>query len=232
MKKIIYLSLTALVFFGGCQKAEIPLFETEDGIYFNTTGTTADSTSYTFAIAFPPIDQDTLFINMRVLGGAKDYDRPISLEILPGTTAAPDTEFKLTDAAIPAGAVTVRYPVLLFKTARLKTETARIVLRIKENEHFTQGIGNRLQYIVDFNDQIIRPDWWAFVQSYFGAYSAAKYGFMIQVFGITDFRSVPAGGTIPYGEMFNYQLKARQELAEYEAINGPLIDENGVRVTF
>jgi hypothetical protein len=77
-------------------------------------------------------------------------------------------------------------------------------------------------------DQLIKPvNWDGSLLSSFGPYSKVKYQFMITSTGKPDWAV-----TIFPSEQ-NYLVQACKEaLFAYEQQNGPLIDENGVRVTF
>ena len=118
----------------------------------------------------------------------------------------------------------------------------RLVLEIRASPDFQPGIsdakvtsltqpGATLRYLIRFNDYLTKPDNWdTHLKSYFGAYSQVKYAFIIEATGVSVFNIGPGG--LPVSAGFFYRQVCRKGLAQYEATNGPLIDEFGNRVTF
>lgn len=240
MKKLLI--IITILFFAACKKAAIEPYNDTPGIafYINGDGTENDSLSYSFANQLEAKDTDTIFLKMRIVGAATDNAREISVKAAIGTTAREGIDYKLPGISLPAGELTVLYPVVLINSEELKDTTFRLVVEVAANKYFEPGaagreIGNTInmhQYIIDFNNQLIKPGYWNLIQGYFGAYSATKYRFMMQVMGTSDFAPESAGGTLTYADLLNYPVTLRNALAEYEAVHGPLIDENGDRVTF
>ena len=71
------------------------------------------------------------------------------------------------------------------------------------------------------------------IEDYFGECSQVKYRFVYEVLGIWDFSSWGTWGIMANSSLFSPAARVLKErLAEYEAENGPMIDENGDQVTF
>ncbi|MEJ2880159.1 DUF4843 domain-containing protein [Pedobacter sp. GR22-6] len=237
MRYLIAIALACLLF--ACKKEEVPFYSEKDGIAFYTsTVEGADSTSYSFAFNVTPKVRDTVYFNMRVVGRKTDHDRIVKVVAGPGTTARLGVDFLLPETKLPAGKLELKYPIILLNSSEMTTRSFDIVADAAENNDFILGaIGqlpvfnntttiNKLRVKVSVTNRLIQPAYWPGVQGIFGAFSQIKLKFMIGVLGMSDF------STLTVDQQFNLPVKLRQALADYEATNGPLIDENGLRVTF
>jgi hypothetical protein len=174
---------------------------------------------------------------MRVQGAATDYERTVSVKAAQGTNAREGVDYLLKDAKLPAGALTIDYPVILINSPGMLTNVYRLVVEAAPNKDFTAGaLGSEITgetvaikaIKIDISNTILRPTYWDQVQGTFGAFSVTKFKFMIQVTGLTDFSQDALG----VDGIYNLPVKLQNALEEYEAANGPLIDENGDQVTF
>lgn len=219
-----------MAFFLSCQKAELQQYIAGDGAYFLDI----DSANYSFANQVGLVDRDTIYVNMRVLGDVKTYDRPIQLKAVDGTTAIENTHFILPQGIVKANTNTIHYPVVLLNTDDLKTKTVRLELEVIPDANFPVGseIGNIYpnysRYKINFNNSLLKPTYWNNIQTYFGEYSDKKYKFMIDVAGTSDFSPQTFNGS----DLLNIKGVMNIALQEYEAQNGPLRDENDKPVTF
>ncbi|AOM79356.1 DUF4843 domain-containing protein [Pedobacter steynii] len=218
-----------------CKEEEVPTFDAMPTAYFSTD---QDSTYFTFALRSPRA-QDTVSLTMRIMGQATGHDRPINVQPSSGTTAAENKDYKLLPTVLAAGKVDAAVKVVIYNLDKLKTETPRLYLEMQPNEHFvkvnvegTTLNPARMRCLIKFDNRLEEPIYWPIVVRFFGPFSVTKFKFMMQVFGgKTDFNP-GVGGGLTYADTRNYPLMLRTALAEYEAINGPLIDEKGIRVTF
>jgi hypothetical protein len=179
---------------------------------------------------------------MRVVGLASSSPRIVKLLAAEGSNARPGTDYKLLDYTLPAGIVSFTYPLVVYKTAEMKTQTYRLVLQaetggafpgvVPEGPEITNTTISLRQMKIDLTDRIVQPAYWNNIASYFGAYSNTKYSYMIQSLGTGDLRPVSLGGIWTTNDYLNAAIQLRNDLVVYEAANGPLIDENGNRVTF
>ncbi len=197
------------------------------------------STNYSFANQVGILEEDVIYLDMRAMGDLVPYDREVKLEIAEGTTATEGVHFKLPTVHIPANEYLLKYPVTLYNTEDLKTKTFRLVLTVAKNKDFVNGSGmitnSRMYnlYKINFNNRLIKPDYWLYIQNYFGEYSDVKYKFMIDVLGISDFLPDLNGGSIPYSDFINYSGQMSRALAEWEdAHGGPMLDETGKEIYF
>lgn len=244
----ILLFLMVLTTFWSCKKEEVAVFSVKDGVTFYANqyeNLHADNfVNFSFANAITVQSRDTIYVRMRASGEIVDYPRTVQLKASEvGTTARAGIDYELPSSAIvPAGAYRFVYPVILINSPGMLTNTYRLVLEPVETKDFVVGVvgttpprsisltdypeTNFISIKIDITNQLVQPAGWQ--PSIFGTFSIAKYRFMIQTTGLTDF-SIEALGT---DGLFNLPVKLRNALAVYEAANGPLIDENGNRVTF
>lgn len=234
MKYLLFLSILFLM--AACKKENVSTYKGPDGITFYVDEYEVDSLNYSFAYSPVPKNRDTVFLKMRVVGAAADYPRVISVTAGAGSTARQGKDYELPEITLPAGALTVLYPVVLLNSPEMTTTTFRLVAQVAPGKDFQVGATGREiggttsleKIIIDMSNKIIKPSYWDDVESAFGAFSERKFRFMVQVTGLSDF-SYDAIGVDGY---YNLPVKLQNALAEYEAVNGPMIDESGNEVTF
>ena len=235
------LIILAIITLSACKKEKTEVFTGKPGIsfYYVVSGS-ADSTNYSFANQIKQKSSDTIFIRMRVMGTSVDRPREIEVKALESTTAKEGVHFILPKITLPADSLTVTYPIILINTEDLKTTTYHLEVAVKENSEFIQGVvgqanvttRNITSYIINFNNQLIQPDYWKYIANYFGVYSNVKYRFMIDVCGFSDFKPDSIGGEISYSDFLNYNVKLKNALNEYVKVHGPMLDETGLEISF
>ncbi|WP_281631577.1 DUF4843 domain-containing protein [Flavobacterium luteolum] len=253
----LYSALLMIFFvlvFSSCEKSEIiTIDENYGGIaFFTASGSTeADSLSYSFAYNTTELERDTIFIDMRLTGEIKSYDREIGVTAAEGTTAVQGVNFELPKVMLPAGEYAVKYPLVLFNTPDLTTKDFRIVLKVIETKDLKIGalgreIGttvianggirnssttiNMDKYVVNFNNKLTEPDYWAGLEaSGYGTFSITKFQFMLKTLG-TEKMELAAQWN--YNQTLSYLVQMQNALQAYEQQNGEMIDENGQPVLF
>jgi hypothetical protein len=242
MKYLLYVMIVVSLF--SCKKEEVATYQGKDGVSFfaytyQLLHTTAVR-SYSFALQATQKPRDTMFIPLRITGKLSDSPRTVLLKAIDGTTATAGVDFELKEAIIPPGTYIFNYPLILINSPGMAKNVYRIVLEPAETKDFTLGtfgqtpattttLGTEqnFRYLkIEVTNQYIEPAYWADLD--FGVFSAEKYKFMVKTLGITDF-SYERIGT---DGLLNFPVTLRNALIAYEAVNGPLIDENGQRVTF
>lgn len=226
----------SVVIFVGCTKQEVQRYSSSNTLTFYKDQYASDSLHFSFATDVGlNVVVDTLYLKMRVAGTVADHDRVVQIETAAGTTARIGVDFKLPGTVLHSGQTDVLYPLILFRTPEMKLTTFRLALIPKASDDFDANgptgleIGGTVSLdtlIVNVNDQVTEPTWWADVASDFGSYSAVKYQFMIQTMGYSDFSSLSTP------QYYNAVIKLRNALAAYEKENGELIDEFGNPVSF
>jgi hypothetical protein len=239
MNKILTLCMV-LMALASCQKDPESVFSGKDGItFFYRSGLEQDSVSYSFKLNQPKT-RDTVWVKMRLVGKLNGEKREIKIISGPGTTATEGKHFILPEFYLPADSFQVKYPLVLLSTSDLDTKAVRLVMQIADSKDLIVGTrgqadpttANTVQFKVNFSNRLIKPDYWSYIAYYIGEYSAVRYQFMIDVFGMSDFRPDTKGGTITYAQWVNIKGKLRNALDAYVSKNGPLMDENGGKVEF
>ena len=141
-----------------------------------------------------------------------------------------DNSYVASRMVMPANEVVATIPIIMTRTSEMDTKEFRLDLEIMPNEYFVQGIKDRTKYTVKITAKATKPVKWDAPNSYkatFGEWGQEKMRFIIEYVGyntfdedlITDYR-------------YYLQLKAREKLAEFEALNGPIYEADGTRVEF
>jgi hypothetical protein len=222
-KEIITLLAAALFGLSSCQEAEIPLYSGENYIQF-VKNLTTDSTTVAFLLAPGATELDS-FLIVKTTGSGYPVETPYKISIdRQFTTAVEGTHFKLpTTTTFKPGVMRDTLPITFYRTADMKTNTFRLVLRVEENDAFKLG---QLQYqykVFIVHDNISRPEWWTEAATYLGTYSDKKYQKFIDVTGIADM----TGAT--FSELRIRALQLKYWLEEYKAANDgiPMTEDNG-----
>jgi hypothetical protein len=238
-------ALAILMAIVGCKKSELTAWEQPDMVYIykDAFSTTNDSVSYSFAIKPGTVTTDTVKIPLRIMGPASTKDRVVNVKaVTDSSTALPGQHYDFLPSTILANQYTGFVNVLVKRTSDLKLQEKRLMLEVIESSDFKPGLSNTapvspragggLKYLVKINDYLTMPSNWPTVLViYFGAYSQVKYALVIKTTGRAEF---PTSGpdAVSSSQFLYYKLICKDALAKYEAANGPLYDENGIRVTF
>lgn len=224
-----------MLLFFSCKKDEIMFFEGKDALSIYVDQYEPDSTSYSFASRLSSIIQDTIFLKVRIQGPARKSDRLFQLKADTGSTAIEGEDYILPEFNFPADSVMARYPVILLRNAKLKTKTMSLNVTVQASDMFEKGaVGKEINntysiqnYKIKFNDYLSKPSYWTNIERYVGEFSVVKLQFMFSVYSQdTEF------GSLSTGELLNMRLRLRSAQKNYEAENGPLLDENGKQVIF
>lgn len=234
MKKILLLFFTICIL--SCKDEPLSNYIGKDAIsfYFNH-GTESDKVIYSFKYHMIPIQQDTVWLNMRLVGKLSDQPRKISVIAVVGSTAVDGVHYKIIeDVVLPPNQYLVKYPVVVLNAEGLDKNSVELTLDVAENEDLAAAadgwVGkegtNTRRYHIEINNKLVKPSYWDIRKNYVGNYSEVKYQFIIGVIGTHDF------GNYAYADLVNFKAKIKNALQEYETNNGPLIDELGQVVTF
>ncbi|GGH32834.1 hypothetical protein GCM10011418_46620 [Sphingobacterium alkalisoli] len=244
MKYILYATMVFSLF--SCKKEAVETYQGKDGVSFfaytyqqlHTTATR----SYSFAFQKTVKTRDTMYIPLRLTGKLSDQPRTVLLKTAEGTTATAGMDFELKEVAIPPGVSMFNYPLVLINSVGMASNVYKIVLEPAETKDFTlgtlgqtpansvnQGTEENFRYLtIEVSSMYTRPAYWDILDADFGEFSAEKYKFMVKVLGITDFSYENIG----FDGYLNFPVTLRNALADYEAANGPLLDENGNEISF
>ena len=249
MKKILF-SFIAFVFLTSCKENKELYFDTNAqslNIWFGSTNVIEDSVSYNFAYALK--NRDSVLFNARLLGYPNSKDIEFELEAIDGDKDL--VYYSTPKYTLKAGQTDLRLPIYIDKPENyqeFKNKTGFITFRLKETSTLKTGTKEMSTLKISFKNNISKPTNWdnesdyryKSMDSYFGTYSDRKYLFIMEVTGMTHFRIFVTGtkdleasdNQITTSTANYYASLIKLALLEYEAKNGPMMDENGNRVTF
>ena len=229
-----------------CEKNVVHRFEDQSSLYFykgaeNGMGVAQnDSIIYSFYLMESSVLQDTVWLDVRLTGMPSQNALPLPIsQINTGGTNATiaGTHYIAFDdpgfaahMVLPAGKVSIMFPVVLLRTPDMRNGQFKLDIGIGVNEHFTAGIIGQTTFIIKVSDNATKPLLWdAVLAPAFGQWGQVKMKFIIDYLGFTDFDT-----TVLYDDMVNYwKAQAQLKLVTYEAAYGPLYEDDGLtRVIF
>lgn len=203
--KYMVLAAVALVCTTSCEKELEPYSHPDCYVnfsfydYYNEAATTEDMTD---EIADAPVifnfkfkgdaTQDTVWVDGHIIGFLKDYDRTYAIEqvVVDGedNAVAGEDYVPFDDASlqshmvVKAGENTFSVPVVVNRTAKLKTKNLTLKIRFKANENFKNGYEVMQTRVISFTDRLAKPSVWDsyYLDYIYGDYSEAKHTLMIE----------------------------------------------------
>lgn len=245
MKKELFYIGILLLGMASCEKQHTTVYENNPGLYFykrNLQGAPDfqnDSIAYSFFVQKSEVMRDTVWIDVRTMGLPEEVARPVKIIQLtdhPETDPVPGEHYVGFDDAevaelikVPAGAVQLKFPVIVMRTPSMKTTEYRLHLAIRENEYFGIGLPEQAEFLVKISDKATKPTLWDKRWIYiFGEWGPVKMKFIIDYVGITDFETITGMDTET--ESF-YTAKAIEELEKYnKKHNTVLMEDDGVTI--
>ncbi|RFS20684.1 DUF4843 domain-containing protein [Chitinophaga silvatica] len=231
MKSLIYILTTFLLLlhFSSCkQDKDLLMYQNDPGIYFysRTNSRPGDSIIYNFILA--PLEQikDTVYLPLRIMGDPATYDRAVQLLVADSSTAKEGVDFTFGPKIVRAGHFTDSIQVYVLRKSEMQTQVKRLYVVIQQSKDFKPGYDDFRKFTVAITDQVLPPTWTYSLNVTFGAFSMVKFRFMVTTLKRTNY-----AGILP-SEMAAMASKCKVALAEYEETNGPLLDENGIRIVF
>lgn len=245
LTNILFMPLTAaLLLLSGCEKDLRSSYSDAARVYFferanDQISSRITSKTYSFLLIPSSKLKDTVYVKVKTMGDTTSYNRYTrGMTIADGTTAKEGTDYDFIPGLIAAGKVEGLLPVVLYRTASLKTEDVTLKLAIAETTDFKPGVTEDKEFLLRWSDKLSKPSTW--IDFYFGTYSDAKYRFMIDILGIADYpaqacaRCVLNPGEFTAAAFMDMVARLKAELIKYNAAHpqNPLRDANGVLVAF
>ncbi|MDR1274488.1 MAG: DUF4843 domain-containing protein [Odoribacteraceae bacterium] len=250
--RLIQLALCcALLSCASCTEEVVPDYTGDHALYFyrGTYETIhvyqRDSLFYSFLSGGMNMERDTIYLDLRVMGGLQDRARRFAIKQENAgepSAAQPGVHYVAFDdpgmtplLQVPANANRYQMPVILLRDPGLREETVVLKLAIVENDEFKIGLEQQSSFQIKVSDQLMptsawRPGYaggWAYV---FGEYGPQKHWFVITYVGFTDLDGDVSTYPIDVRRFYNQQ--AREKLAEYNATHPVLTESNGQEVFF
>lgn len=233
---LIAMLLMATLISAGCNKQNAIMYKEDPRVYFKKVNVLSDSLVYSFGVKANSVLADTVYLQLRIMGTAADYDREINIHLSDTSTAKAGYHFNLGPLVMPANKYETKIPVYLYRKPGLKDSmvTADFIIGGSKdfqpgyNDKMANGVTDRLHYKISITDKLSKPaNWDGRLLPYFGTYSLVKLQYMIQVTGRTDWTVL-----IYPNELNALTQQVKLALSEYETVNGKLLDENGAVIEF
>lgn len=250
--KTACIAVAGLLALASCSEEEFMTYEgNKAGIYLQRVSTTdingtplgfSDSLVISFASYAANIKEYPVTVPVCIMGDVTDYDRPFTLVVdKEKSTAIEGEDFEFSDTAcyIPAGKTKQTVRLVLKRSDRITTETARLVFSLKDNANFVVELesyknvtdwktqGEELCgsfYKIIFSDKYAITTWWTFYgDMFYGKWSVKKEKLLNELMGWTH--SDWERWNVAYGQMPYAAKKFRKYLQE-QADNGTPVKED------
>lgn len=254
MKKYfwIYTIFFVTLWLQGCEK-ETMVYEGEpdqtSGIYFLYSSSYTmsgnvrkdhyqDSIEISFAQVTPNVMEQSIGLPVKILGNIADYDRVFKAKVVGGTAVeGVDYEPLKEEYIVPANAASVKLPLVLKRTEKLKKSKLDITIQLIENENFKlllpskindDGVSeiNTTRIKVVFSEIYKEPRMYnLFGKELFGPFTITKFEYIntIMEWAPADWENnVVTAGILSYAvRRVQAELQARADN------NDPVYDEDG-----
>ena len=216
MKQLYYILLMGC-FFSACENAPY-LYQDVARIWLSgdgEQGATADSLFYSFRLYDFDVVEADLNLVVNLTGDAVAYDRSFALEVVDSLTNVPEDAYNIGESVLPAGAFQAVVPVKVKRSVTgldLSHENAKLTLRVVPSDELGLGVEEFDTYSLVWCDYLVEPESWSIISYYIGPFSQARYKFIIDFTGYTDFSE--------FNNDYNGQLWLQGILNDYlEAYN-------------
>ena len=237
--------LAGLLFLAAaCQKEDIPVYTGDNRVNFDYNAMSVPSKdgryldTLVYELGFSDTDSVQVDLEFILIGYAADHDREIALNVTGDTEFVGSVLAMPETIVMPAGEVSTTVPVYIVVSEDLREDAKMFHLTIADGEELLAGNRTTLSFqaSADVPTEWVGGEGWMDgyrIEDYFGECSQTKYLFVYEVLGIWDFTDWGTWGIMANEALFAPAARVLKErLAEYEAENGLMIDENGNRVTF
>ena len=149
-----------------------------------------DSVLYSFKIYSSDVREQTMNLIVNLTGEVADHDRSFMLEVVPEETNVTPDDYEIGPTILPAGKYKVTVPIKVKRTAKnvdLARTAAKLTLRVATTDELGIGRSERAKYSIMWCNYLIRPASWDNIQFYIGPFSQARFKFIIDFTGFTDF---------------------------------------------
>lgn len=237
MKQLSIILMMPLIFLASCSKNK------QDATFLGigkvllygdpSQGATGDSIVYTFANYPQSQIETTINLKVRLVGKVAPVDRHIRLEVDVNRSTALPSEFEFdNDIVLPANAFEVIVPIKIKRSQRLKTDTARLLIRAVSTtdlivDPVKAGNYNELvEFRIIWLDKLVQPESWPFYL--WGGYSVTKHQLVIDITGVADYYGLTTD------ELYSAASQCNTYLDEYSKTHSgnSFVDEFGNAIWF
>lgn len=179
-------------------------------------GATADSLFYSFSLYDFDVTEADLNLVVNLTGMAIDAERTFRLEVVDSLTNIPAEAYAIGETIFPANTYQAIVPITVQRSVAgldLSKENAKLTLRVIPGGDFEPGAEEEDTYSIVWCDYLVQPDSWSVINYYIGPFSQARFKFIIDYTGYTDFDEFNGD----YNKIFWLQGVLNECLEEYNA---------------
>ncbi len=185
MKKYFILLLGLLSLFA-CKEDELELYKADNYLDF-VQNSEKDSLSLSFFF-HPGKDEIKIPLEIALTGDLLNEDKEFKLSIDESSIATEDDVLFPEKFVFGANKTIDTVYFTLKKSAKLESDTCKLVLRIDDNNNFKRGIKEYSLRKIYFTSVVSKPLWWdvEIENIYLGEFTPAKYNLFCKVTGVSD----------------------------------------------
>ena len=228
--------LLAACFLASCGSSDEDFFYQDEPrvrlVGEDTWAAGTDSVTFSFVAYGSDVTEQEILVDAQIMGEVQSRDRVVNIAVDASRTTADASMYTVpSTVTVPAGEAKGTFSVILKRAAALQSKTVRLYLTVAESADFKAGVNEENHITMIWNDILSRPNNWPSLEPYFGAYSDAKYRFMLANSGGAGEFSTD---TMSWAQLMSFKIRFQNALNEYNAAHpgNPLTDENGNLVTF
>ena len=238
----------ALLVAAGCKESLPPHFDDITGIYLNNllpNRAHTDSVSLTFI--YEDKDEMEVPVRLQLLGRTAETARPVTVSILSDNADAGRDYEAPSIAELPANATAFDYVIKLKRTADLKKETKKLIVRIEANDYFILPFESIIQsggqetsvvdFIIEYSDQFTAPPV-GWNEMFAGKFTQQKFELITRVMDIprnyfNDKNKISPAKWIYIQEQMTLYVRGEQKKKDQGLDYDPeAFDANGDALTF
>lgn len=242
MKQFVYILLGMMMFLGMSCENDPYLYQGNALIWLSgddAQSATTDSVVYSFMLEEYTVTKYDLHVQAHLTGNAVDYDRHFRLEVVDSLTNVPASAYVIGETVLAAGANVATVNVTVSREVDgldLENENAYLTLQVVDSDELLAGAEEFRQYKLVWCDYLTEPSSWSYIASDIGPFTKARYKFIIDNFGYTDFEEFNG----QYNMIFSLQAMCIEALEEYNSnpenagrVEGwPYLNDNGEPLEF
>ncbi|TCC87267.1 DUF4843 domain-containing protein [Pedobacter frigiditerrae] len=199
MKKYIILIIVAITVLIGCKKNAAFTYESDDNVYLDYPN--LDTITYSFSYK-PSIEQDTVWIPVKISGIRVAKDRKFVMSVVEGSSSAVRGFHyeKLKDFyIIPKDSGVVKVPVIVKNIdTGLVSNSVSLTLRVEGGQDFKGELpAAKRTKTLTFSNRLEEPYWWKYWGQFRG-YGRVKHEFFLIVNGNVNLADMSKPSTAFY----------------------------------
>ena len=189
---VFLLPVLTILLITGCENEEF-YYQDTDKIWLSGDPAqlaTKDSTLVTFALEDKSATTYVVNVIANLTGAMSNHDRTFKLVVVDSLTNVSADSYQLGNCVVPANQIKAVVPVTIQRNVSgidLKKNFAKVTFRVVDDSELKPSVDDRLNFSVVWCDYLIRPASWDVINWYLGPFSQARYRFIIDQTGITDF---------------------------------------------